>query len=152
MSLARREEILNRVFEILETIPGLVTKARNRGLMDNDMRPCGLLLDADEQTIVTGAGRGRQKMQPVIVKMMPQIFIVLKGKKPANEGVGAELNDYRAKIITALNDDAQLLALIGPNGDISYDGCLTDLKNGSTWDGQMQLDFSITTIMDPNRN
>jgi hypothetical protein len=57
MSLALREEILNRVFEILETVPNLVTIARNRGLMDNDMRPCALLMDADEQTIVTGAGR-----------------------------------------------------------------------------------------------
>ena len=152
MPLARREEILNRVFEVLETIPNAVTIARNRGLMDNDMRPCILLLDADEQTIVTGAGRGRQKMQPVIVKMMPQIFVVLKTKKPQNDGIGPELNDYRGKIITALNDDAQLLALIGPNGDISYDGCLTDMKTGSTMEGQMQLDFSITTVMDPNRN
>jgi hypothetical protein len=72
-------------------------------------------------------------MQPVIVKMMPQIFVVLKNKKPQNDGIGPELNDYRGKIIRALAYDAQLLALIGPNGDISYDGCLTDMKTGSTW-------------------
>ena len=158
MSLNRREEILGRMFEILDGMkaanPGLSiqTVKRNRGLLDNDMRTALVLLDGDETTQLVGERRGRQKMSPVLVRMKPQVFAILKIKKPQNEGVGTDLNALRAAIIKAFADDAQLLALIGPNGDIAYDGCETDLKTGMSLEGQVQMSFSLLTVLNPYSN
>lgn len=158
MPLPRREEILAQLFTTLDGMKAgqpsldIQTVKRNRGLLDNDMRTALVLLDGDEQTIVTGDRRGRQKMSPVLVRMRPQVFAILKIKKPQNEGVGTDLNTLRAAIIKAFADDAQLLALIGPNGDLSYDGCETDLKTGSSLEGQIQMNFSIVTALNPYSN
>jgi hypothetical protein len=70
-------------------------------------------------------------------------------KKPTNALVGEELNTYRGVLVKAIAADAQLLALIGPNGDMSYDGCETDLNTGMPMEGQMLLSFSFSVPMDP---
>jgi hypothetical protein len=75
--------------------------------------------------------------------------VVLKLKKPANEMVGQLVNTFRGRIISAIAADAQLMALIGSNGGITYDGCETDLKTGSPLEGELQLNFSITVPCDP---
>lgn len=156
MSINKREEILSRLFTILEAMdapagfPEFETAVRNRALLDNDKCPALALLDGDETTKATGAGRGRIRMAPVIVTLHPQVFVLLKLKKPQNEAVGTHINAYRGGVIKAFAGDAQLLALIGPNGDITYDGCETDLKTGMEMTGQVQLNFSISCVLDPN--
>jgi hypothetical protein len=150
MSINRREEVLARVFAILEGIDGFATKARNRGLLDNDALPGVVLLDGDETSTKLADGRGRQRMSPVVASMHPQVFVLLKTKQPTNQDVGQNLNAFRGEIIRAISGDAQLIALIGPNGDITYDGCETDLKSGGAMVGEMRLDFTIKTVMNPN--
>jgi len=145
----KREQILLRLKAILETIPTIVTVVRNRGLMDNDSRPAAYLLDGDESFRLTGDRKGRVTMSQELITMRPQIFVIGKSLKPQNEGVGAALNGYRIGIIRAIAQDAALLALVGSNGDIAYNGCETDLKNGSLLDGQLRLDFAITYVLDP---
>lgn len=151
MSLNTREEICARLVVLLEGLKAaptpvderLVTVARNRGKLDNDRLPAGYVLDGDEQVTLPGDRRGRVLMQPVLAIMRPQVFVVLKTKTPQNEGVGQLLNAYRKRIITLFADDAQLRALVGSNGDIAYEGIVTDLKSGMPMDGQMQLNFAF---------
>jgi hypothetical protein len=155
MSVNRREEILARLFVILSGITGIETAVRNRGLLDNDMCPAISLLDGDENSQSLGgthqrtSGRGRQRMSPGIVTLHPQVFLLLKLKKPANLLVGETLNVFRGTIIKAIAGDGVLLSLITANGDITYDGCETDLKTGMEMSGQMQLSFSISHSFDP---
>lgn len=151
MSINRREEVLARLFEILDNIEGRQTCARNRGILDQDKLPALVLLDGDEttKTLSGGSTRGRTGMSVAIVTMTPQIFVVLKLKKPGNELVGQLVNTFRGRIISAIAADAQLMALIGTNGGITYDGCETDLKTGSPLEGELQLNFSITVPCDP---
>lgn len=149
MSINRREEILARLFEILQGLAGFTTKVRNRGLLANDVLPAVVLLDGDETIARAAEGRGRSRMSTVIVNMQPQIFIVLKTLKPTNENIGQDLNSLRGEIIRAIADDLQLAALIGPNGDIQYGGAETDLKSGGAVEGEMRLDFTIRTTMNP---
>src|SRR5688572_14092713 len=138
MSLNTREALLDRLFTVMETLKvapvpvdeRLVTVARNRGKLDNDKLPAGYLLDGDESVALSGDRKGRVIMQPVLAVMRPQVFVVLKTKTPQNEGVGEALNAYRKRIITLFADDAQLRALVGANGDIAYEGMVTDLKSG----------------------
>jgi hypothetical protein len=148
----RREAILVRLLAIMGSIDDVETVARDRGLLDNDARPALVLLDGDEQERTPRVGRnvtGRQAMIPVMMTMRPQLFVVLKNKKPANEGQGPLLNTLRTAVITAIANDATLLTLVGSNGDIVYNGCETDMKSGSGLDGQARLDFSLTYPLDP---
>jgi hypothetical protein len=153
MSVNRREEILVQVHAILTGLEGIVTSVRNRGLLDNDACPAITLLDGDEISKPLGGTRtlprGRRRMSPGIITLKPQVFLLLKYKKPGNAGVGEALNLYRGKIIQAIAGDEQLLSLITANGDITYDGCETDLKNGMDLTGTMQLSFSISHSFDP---
>jgi hypothetical protein len=149
MSVHRREEILSRLKEVLTGLPGIATTVRNRGLLDNDVCPAISLLDGDEIVSRPSNGRGRQRMSTGIVTLKPQVFLLLKYKKPGNEGVGEALNAFRGAIIRAVASDAQLLSLIGSNGDITYDSAETDLKTGMEMTGTMHLSFSISHAFDP---
>jgi len=149
MSVNRREEILARVFAILSALDSFNTFKRNRGLLDNDALPAIILLDGNETTRTGGDRRGRSKMSSVIVTMRPQIFVLLKNNKPGNADVGTVLNTHRGAIIRAIANDAQLQALVGPNGDLAYESAETDLNTGMPMEGQMQIGISITCPLDP---
>jgi hypothetical protein len=157
MSVNKRELILDRMFEILESFKGpptllndrLVTTARNRGKLANDELPAGFLLDGDESTTLAGDRRGRVKMSPVMVTMRPQVFVVLKLQSPKNETVGPLLNKYRGMFIHGFATDTALLSLIGDNGDISFDGMITDMKTGMPMEGEAQLNFAIRCFLNP---
>ena len=154
MTVHRREDILARVMEILEEVATADTSIenvyRNRGAIENDKLPALMLLDGDETTRNTGEGRGRARMSSMLTVLHPQVFILIRNKKPKNEDVGQLLNTYRGNIVKAIAADAQLLALVYPHGDIIYDGLETDLKNGMAMMGEMQLNFSISAVMNPN--
>lgn len=155
-----REPILARIYAILETFKSaptplnmrLITTSRNRGKLDNEKLPAGFLLDGDERTTLSASGKSRNRMSPVLVTMTPQIFIVLKliGAKNS-ETLGPLLNEYQKMILKGLATDATLLSLIGSNGDLSYDGMITDLKTGMPMEGEAQLNLSIRYFMNPYR-
>lgn len=153
----KRELILKTLFEILEFmktnppdgVETFQTVARNRGLHDQDARPVAILMDGDEVSRLDGDRRGRQRMSPELITLKPQIFIVLKNRKPKNVLTGEDLNAYRIAIIRAIAQDVELLELVGTNGNLAYNGCETDLKSGQLAEGQMKLDFLITYVLDP---
>lgn len=149
--MSKREDVLARTFTILGTIQGINTTGRNRGLLEQDVRPCLLQLDGDEHSLTQASGGPtRRQVSPVIVTMTPQFFIILKTAKPQNVNIGQDLNSFRETLIKAISTDTQLLSIIGGNGYISYAGCETDLKSGSAVEGQMRLDFNIGCVMNPN--
>lgn len=150
MSVNRREEILARLFAILQAQDGFNTFKRNRALLDNDALPAVILLDGNETVRTSGERRGRHGMSPVIVTMTPQIFVLLKNNKPTNDNnVGTMLNTYRGAIIRAIATDAQLAALAGPNGELAYQTAETDLNTGMPLEGQMQINIAISCPLDP---
>lgn len=143
------------MFETLSTDPllsdeqKLQTVARNRGVLDQDMRPAGVMLDGDERIISSYENRGRRAMSPAVFEMTPQFFIALKTKTPQNEGQGTLLNFYRAELITRLRGDAGLLTLLGSNGGIAYNGMTTDFKTGMAMEGVAQFDFAVRCTVNP---
>lgn len=150
----KREQILVRLLAILDDIDDFETVGRNRGFKDNDARPCAILLDNDEEIRVTGDRRGRQRMQVTVTTMRPQIHVVAKVMKVTNldaDGVniGTILNSYRILITDAIAKDLDLLNLVGPNGDVAYEGCETDLKLGDNMEGQMLVKLALSYAFDP---
>lgn len=156
----KREQILDRLFTVLQTVTPVVGHEhfqektavsaiefyRNRGEIEGDKRPAITMLDADEDVgtqVVHGRGQGGLAAQPVMVTMRPEIFILLDPREPKNEELGQLMNAYRAKVLHAINADAQLAAL---GVTITYEGCLTDTATGRAMTGQMQIRMAFSYV------
>ena len=80
--------------------------------------------------------------------MTPEVLILL-GALP--ERVGTALNELRALLIKAVLMDAQLTALVGPNGRIRYAGCSTHLGQGRSMEGSMGVQFAFAYVLRPEQ-
>jgi hypothetical protein len=157
-----RELILVRLLDIAETLAGLTTKIRNRGLLTTDKRPAVVLLDGDETPVLTHGGRSNRAkngilmgLTPQIMAMKPELYITLKEPSNSNdalEGLGTALNAKRIELINAIAEDEELLTLLGSNGGLVYNGCATDLKSGGAFKGHMRLDFEFRYTFFPTTN
>jgi hypothetical protein len=146
----RRELILVRLKEILESIADGKTVARNRGEFEERHRPAYVLLDGSEVTDPAARNRGRQVVIKNLVQMQPQIFFLADIQKPDNETIGTLINTERVKIIKAIGEDQQLRSIVGTNGGIDYLGCETDMETGRSMQGEIQLNFEITYVLNPS--
>ena len=150
-----RELILVRIVAIClaeKTNAGIVTVARNRGLLKTEARPACVLLDGDEtpKLVHNNQRRGRAMlMAPSIMIMRPELYVALEEKPPLPDTVGPQLNAKRIALVAAIAGDLALTALLGSNGGMTYNGCVTDLKSGSALTGQMRLDFAFTYTFFP---
>lgn len=144
--LARLEEILGTLAVTLTTgaiAPGNIV--RNRDELPAELVPGIILLDADEvkdQRFPQNSGRGGPP-GPGVMKMTPEIYVVLDVRKPKNKLVGEDLLTARAAIIALVMGDRDLQAITGSSGSITYDACITDLARNRTMRGQMGLSFTF---------
>lgn len=137
----RREEVLVRLEAIALTIPGVATVARNTIAISDTARPAIVVLDGDEELVRDhGSSGGRGSMGARLMDMTPQLF-VLVGAKGAE--IGPSLSALRVALLAAVETDAALLAIVGSNGFVAYDGLGTDLAAGRTVAGNMQLQIRI---------
>ncbi len=150
----RRDAILARLEEILKaatitisngTIPA-GNYVRNRNQLPKELVPGVIQLDADETRdprFPSNQGRGGPP-GPGMMRMTPEVYVVLDQRKPNNLNVGPDLNLARAEIIRLVYRDTTLQKLTGDSGTIQYDGCVTDLARNRVMEGQMGL--SITFV------
>ena len=141
----KREAILVRLLAIYRTVDGVATVARNKQVAVDWNWPALLLLDADEES-EDALGRGRPPTGLARVTMTPETYLIL-GELPEN--VGTELNRYRARIVKAVLTDAELLTIVGTNGQIAYRGCATSLSRAREIIGDIGLEFAITYVLNP---
>lgn len=159
-----REEILLRLLAIgismtQAPVSVFTSAVRNRGLQDNDERPCFVLLDGTESARLTSERRGRggdRGVGPQLMTMRPEVYFLLKDHRPSNQdedgvNVGTLLNAMRFSFLSLLEMDAQLRTLVGANGEIALSSTDTDMKSEAPGLGQMRLDLSITYVLDPTR-
>lgn len=149
-----RELILERLKAICiaeQTDAGLVSAFRNRPPAKTDLRPLALILDGDERGRDLQPGKNGRELpfRPQRCILSPELWIVLEESKPDATDKGTRLNNIRTKLCAAIAADATLITLLGQPSDIIYRGCVTDLKSGSSLEGQMRLDFDFCYIFDP---
>lgn len=154
-AIDRRTEILARLVALLSniTIPLLGDKlngpisitpdkfVHNRGELPAEKVAGIALLDADEtKDPRTPSNQGRAgPVAPSLMRMSPEIYIVLNVRKPDNANVGEDLSTARAAVLNLILNDDELSRLVGANGQIIYDSCVTDLARNRTMRGQMGL-------------
>jgi hypothetical protein len=79
-----------------------------------------------------------------MMKMTPEIYVVLDVRKPQNKNVGEDLSVARSAILKAILGDKTLSTITGSNGSINYDGCITDLARNRQLQGQMGVSFTFS--------
>lgn len=117
---------------------------RNRNDLPKEKVPGVLLLDGDE--VPTGPAVPTGRNVPVtarLMRMQPEIYVVLDVRRPTNLNVGEDLTIARQVIIPAILEDQTLQAIVGSNGQISYEGIVTDLARNRMMEGQMGIAFSF---------
>jgi hypothetical protein len=149
----RRKYILDRLETILSGLSinistGVIPAGNivhNRDELPAEKVPGIILLDADEvkdPRFPSLQGRN-ERPGPGMMKMTPEIYVVLEVRKPANKNVGEDLNTARAAILNLVLHDTELQRFTGSSGSITYDGCVTDLARNRTMKGQMGLSFTF---------
>jgi len=152
--LARLEDLLGSLTVPLlggpngpvSIVPG--TFQHNRNELSKSYVPGIVLLDADEikDTRVQLRPRGLQEraVPPAIMKMTPEIYVVLDTRGIENENAGEDLNTARLAILAAILPDKSLQGIVGANGDICYDGSVTDFARNRTMQGQMGVSITFS--------
>lgn len=147
----RRELILARLAAILETVPTVKVVVRNRGELPEDKRPAICLLDADETARPSVAqSRGRLIAVPCLVDMIPEIYVVMDAREPPNQNIGEDMNAMRIVIVKTIMGDAELISILGSNGDIRFIGLQTDMASGRSMEGQMHIRMAFTYVLKPS--
>jgi len=138
----RRDAILTQLEALLT--PLAPNFYRDRGELPAEIRPAIVLLDADEMADDRAINRGRLASSPNLVRLTPEIYIVLAGQKPLNATVGILLNSFRMAILNSILFDNTLQNIVTSSGEIRYNGCVTDLGKDRSMNGEMGV--SITFV------
>jgi hypothetical protein len=164
MTTDRRELILDRVFDLLSElsipIQGPVPPAvpvtsipagnivRNMNELDKTKVPGIILLDADEMKSprqqLPERGQVENGVPDSIMKMTPEIYVVLDVRDRTNANVGQDLNAARLAILGAILPDLTLQSIVGASGNIVYDGVVTDLARNRSLKGQLGISITFT--------
>jgi hypothetical protein len=144
----KREAILQRIIEIAAAVPGVVTVVRNQDELSEHSRPAIAVFDGDEAADERFDQPAHSGRAPNLIEMTPEVLILL-GALP--QRVGTALNELRAKLVKAVLMDAQLAALVGPNGRIRYLGCSTHLGQGRSMEGSLGVQFAFAYVLRPEQ-
>lgn len=153
----KREQILERILQVLGTVSGITAAYRNRAEFPDDKLPAAALLDGGESLTQEITPNKSVKMPPAIFSLRPQVFVILKPRDDMSnttlEGVvapiGEELSEYLDRVIQAVVNDPTLVSLVGSNGQILYRGSETDMQTGSSIIGQLRVDFEFRYVFIP---
>jgi hypothetical protein len=157
----RRQLVLSRLYVLLgglnipllggpdgpkPIVPGNIVSNRNE--LPALLVPGIIILDADEikdpRAQLPARGLIERAVPPSIMKMTPEIYVVLEVRGITNRNVGQDLNTARLAILGAVLPDKALQGIVGPNGNIVYDGCVTDLARNRTMKGQLGISITFT--------
>ena len=144
----KREQILQRLVAVAAAVPGINTAVRNQDELSERKRPAIAIFDADETADEGSERQDHPGRAPSIIVMTPEVMILL-GAAPTT--VGSSLNSLRAKLVKAVLTDAQLTALVGPNGRVRYAGCSTHLGHGRSMEGFMGVHFAFAYVLRPEQ-
>lgn len=112
--------LLARLVAVCGAVSGIRAVARNTLDVAALNRPAIIVQDGIEQ--VRDIAQGARYTEVARMELSPGLTVIVRG------GVGVDpgglLSLYRARVLTAVLTDAELIAATGRNGGIRYEGCL----------------------------
>ena len=157
----RREDIMTYIQTVLlPQVQGIVGVYRNRNeLPPEEKTPGIILLDGVEKLKTQVEGHNFTAMPVAVFTLRPQIILALTPRTDPDNTilpngtvlpVGTELSSFLTKIKSAMINDDTLVAMLGDNGSIVYEGFDSDMQNGSTigsLGAVMQINFAISYVL-----
>lgn len=141
----KREAILARLVEIMETITGVVAVYRNCPDPNEARMPAVVVFDADEETApLPDTARYKGPTAPQVMIMRPEVFVVLSARAA---DAGTRLNEFRARIYKAIVTDEALSDIVGTNGKISLEAGRSGFAVGRAMSSELKLEFSISYVL-----
>ncbi len=141
---SKREQIIQRVFEIVNGIDDLKFIARNVREFDDTQLPGAGVIEGDE-VVQDDEVSGRPSAKPYLVIATPQVFVRAK----ATGDVGTDLNLLTARIQKAVTSDPELNNLSFKGSGIRYAGLNSLLHSGRSMVGAYALLFQIKYLLIP---
>jgi len=135
-----REAILNRVVVVCGSVTGIQAAARNRLDVAALRRPAAIVHDGAEQLLDAPQGERRSRLQRM--ELAPGVTVVIRGDDGAE--AGALMTLYRSRIVFAILNDAELIALVGTNGGIRYEGATVALPDAEAREYRITIDLVFT--------
>jgi len=115
-----REVLLARLVTVCGAVSGIRAVGRNTLDVAALNRPAVIVQDGIEQ--VRDIAQGARYSEVARMELAPGLTVIVRG------GVGVDpgglLSLYRARVLTAVLSDPELIAATGRNGGIRYEGCL----------------------------
>lgn len=145
-----REDILQRLIEIAETIPGIKTVVWDVISVNDDQLPAIAVLEGDEEANEDDR-INRPTNAPRRVVMMPHIIIVAGrniGSPPLD--IGPALNNFYRLLLKAIMTDSTLAGLTLDGRGVRLVGMESDLAHGRMFQGQMAVKIALTYGLVPN--
>jgi len=140
-----RELILVRLVVVAAGVTGIRKAVRNELNVAETVLPLAAILDGDETAADSDPG-SRPPTAPRIMTMTPEIYVLLSDKA---SDVGTELNLMRGRMINAIANDAQLIALTKDGEGGRYEGAASGLSRGRSMIGEVGLSFSFRYVLRP---
>lgn len=137
-----REQILERLPIIAATITGIAATGRNILDVPGLYRPCLIIQDGVEETILERPNSIRRFSQVQIVELTPDIRLLLRADSGPDAGNLASI--YRNRIFVAFTTDTVLQGLVGVNGSIIYKGLSIPEPTPETKEPRVDFTFSFT--------
>lgn len=158
----RRQLILSQLVQLLSGVEGVRGVYRNRGqLPPREKTPGIILLDGVIERKTPVDGFNITQMPPAVFTLKPEIVLALTPRDTVDNStlnnvanpVDEEMATFEQAIVGAVLNDDTLVALVGDEGSVIYDGFESDMRNGSTIgaDGAVMIfKFAISYVLDPS--
>lgn len=147
-----RLDILEQLFAIAETIPGVKTVTWNVITLNDDQLPAIAILEGDEEANEDDPV-SRPTFAPRRVIMVPHIVIAARRRRSDESpplDIGPSLNTIYAALLKAIMTDTTLAGLTLDRDGVRFLGMESDLAVGRAMNGQMAVRFGFTYGLVPN--
>jgi hypothetical protein len=146
-----REDILERLLEVVATIPNIRSAHRNNIDISETRLPAAIVLDGDEESDGASDVSMKQPHRPYNVQMTPGIIVQVQDD---NVVLGSIVTTFRRELIKRVLTDAGLneIAKTGRlgNGAIRYLGCQTDVGWTRTGYAALTAQFMFKYALKPD--
>lgn len=138
----RRENILARLKAVVGGVAGITKCERNLDEIPENIRPAAVIFDGGEEAAESDPRRPSSR--PRIISMTPQILILIGDDA---RDLGTTMNDMRAKVIAAINNDTTLAGHTLLDESVRYLGFETNLEPGRTGEGWGILSYEFIYLL-----
>jgi hypothetical protein len=137
----RREAILSRLAALAAEIDGINAVVRNQLDIGSLARPAVVIHDGTELLASAPDDLRARNSAVQTMDLSPLIMVIVRAGGAADPGVLMSL--YRSQIVAGILRDDEILAAIGTNGRIRYEGCAVAVPDAEAQEHRVELSITF---------